>query len=181
MDPLQATRTAIFLMCEHRLRPDCPRHANEEDDRLWPTTQRVLAGIHRRWRHDAELDSLRDRPPGDPLVHALAQFSALRGPDPDRICVFCVEEGLARSTETTPFLYTEQSNLEPLMGALDLWREGVCVKARDAEEGQAEANGPRCPHCHSGAIRVSLVQIRAGDEAMSEKYQCIKCDKVTYK
>jgi hypothetical protein len=182
MDASQLARTSLFLIGEYRLRPNC--HHSDEDkcsDDVWSGTQRVLAGIRLRWMHDAHLDSLRDQSPGDPLVHALAHLSALRGPDPDRICLFCVDEAMAMGdSHFKPFVYSEQSELEPLVGSLKRWRSGVDAKLREGV-GDVDDNGPRCPHCKVGRLRVSLVQIRGGDEPMTERYECTKCNVQRYR
>ena len=178
MNAAQLTRTRLFLIGENRLRPLCHHTEDKNCEDVLQSTQRVLNAIHTRWKHDVHLDVLRDLRPGDPVVHTLTHLSAHRGPDPDRICVFCVEEGMACAHELESFVYSEQSELEPLASALDEWRAGVEHRRKVVA---MDADGPRCPHCKVGLVRVSLVQIRGGDEPMSERHDCTKCDMQRYK
>jgi DNA-directed RNA polymerase subunit M/transcription elongation factor TFIIS len=182
MNAAQLARTSLFLIGENRLRPKC-HHTEDfpETDAVWQSTQRVLSAIDTRWKHDCHLDALRNLPRGDPLVHTLTHLSAHRGPDPDRICIFCVEEGMARASGLGSFVYSEQSELEPLASAFDVWRGGVERRRKDAEVDESGGDGPRCPRCKVGLVRVSLVQVRGGDEPMSERHDCTKCDMQRYK
>ena len=179
MNAAQLARTTLFLIGENRLRPKC-HHTEERDcEDVWQSTQRVLGAIHARWKHDCHLDTLRNLQRGDPLVHTLTHLSAHRGPDADRICVFCVEEGMACASSLASFVYSEQSQLQPLASEFDEWRGGV-ERRKDVDADETEA-GPRCPRCKVGLVRVSLVQIRGGDEPMSERHDCTKCDMQRYK
>jgi DNA-directed RNA polymerase subunit M/transcription elongation factor TFIIS len=171
----------IFSALDDSVDVDDQDQDQDEDEDVWQSTQRVLSAIDKRWKHDCHLDALRNLPRGDPLVHTLTHLSAHRGPDPDRICIFCVEEGMACAARLGAFVYSEQSELEPLASAFDEWRGGVERRRHDAEVDKSGGNGPRCPRCKVGLLRVSLVQVRGGDEPMSERHDCTKCDLQRYK